>query len=248
MRFRPLTLEEFVQAVTAALPGTLHSVVLFGSAAAGDFVEAASRYDLLIVAERFGFSELEALRDPFRQWTRAGHPTPLLLTIEEVQRSTDAFAIEWLDMLQARQVLAGSDPLVGMTIDPTHLRLHLERELKGKLLALREEYVLVQGRRQQTTELMIHSLSTFLVLCRAALRLYQAEVPAAKLEALRALAGHISLDPKPFLVVEELKEGKRRLDPAATQRLFQDYLSAVEAVVAAVDRRLHPPAETSTAG
>lgn len=248
MRFRSLTLEEFVQAVSSALPQTLRSIVLFGSAVTGDFVASASRYDLLIVVERLGFGELEALRDSFRQWTRAGHPTPLLLTVEEVRHSTDAFAIEWLDLLQARRVLAGGDPLGGMTIDPAHLRLHLERELKGKLLALREEYVLAQGRRQQTTDLMIHSLSTFLVLSRAALRLYQGEVPAAKLDALRALASHISLDPQPFLVVAALKEGKRRLDAAATQRLFQDYLSAVEAIVSAVDRRLHPPAEASAPG
>lgn len=233
----------FATGVCRALPGQVRSVIVFGSAAAGDFVEGTSHYDMILVVDRLGVPELDALADTIRQWRAAGNPLPLLFTPEQLAASVDAFAMEFLDMQQARRVLYGEDPIAGLTIDREHVRIHLERELKGKSLALRDRYVLAAGDRRMTAELLSESLSTFLSLFRAALRLYQPDVPRTKLDALRGLAEHISFDPQPFLTVEEIKEGRRGLRGIDTQALFGGYLTAVEAVSDAVDRLIHPVAE-----
>src|SRR5207248_3328982 len=49
-----MTTEQLVKALHEALGPGLKSVVLFGSAAAGDFVEGVSGHDVLIVAEKLG--------------------------------------------------------------------------------------------------------------------------------------------------------------------------------------------------
>lgn len=234
----------FVTAARQALPGRVQSIVLFGSAAAGDFVEGVSGYDLLVVLDRLGVPELDALAPTIRKWHRDGNPLPLLFTPAQLAASTDAFAIEFLDMQQSREVLHGSDPIKDLKVDASHLRLHLERELKGKLLALRDQYVLAAGRRGKILRLLGDSLSTFLSLFRGALRLYQPEVPAGKLAALQALGKHIPFDPQPFLTVEDLKEQRRRSRDVDAEALFAQYWQSAETVAAAIDARVaeQPPA------
>ena len=88
--------------------------------------------------------------------------------------------------------------------------------------------------------LLASSLSTFLVLFRAAVKLYDEEVPVSKQEALRKLATHISFDSGPFESVMELK-AQRKLPPGIDlQGLAGRYLASVERIVQAIDQHLHP--------
>lgn len=232
--------QRFVTDACRALPGGIRSAILFGSAAAGDFVEGASTYDLLLVVNRLDPADFEALAPVIREWRLAGHPLPLLFTPQQLAASTDAFALEFLEIKQARRVLYGDDPIAHLEVNPVHVRFHLERELKGKSLALRDRYVLAAGDRRLTTELLTDSLATFLSLFRSALRLYQGTAPNRKLDALQALKQHISFDPQPFLTVEELKEGRRSARGIDLAALFGQYCAAIETITAAVDRLIHP--------
>ena len=87
---------------------------------------------------------------------------------------------------------------------------------------------------------MTASVSTFLVLMRAALRLYNESPPTDKTKALEELNKHIPFDRQPLLAVLELK--KRKQKPAAGQieSLFSQYLTSIETVVEAVDKELRP--------
>lgn len=237
-----MTPEQFVERLKSALPAGLRSVVLYGSAAAGDFVPGRSTYNLLVVADRLEMAELDALSSPVAEWTRQGNEPPLLFTADELKNSADTFPIELADIRQSRKTLLGEDLIAGIDFKQENLRLQLERELKGKLLALRRHYLHTQGNNDRIVALMAKSLSTFLVLIRAALRLFQPQVPAAKLDALAELAKHISFDPQPFLAVHELTvpgKGPGKLcDDRPASALFADYLGAVEKLVNAIDRKI----------
>ncbi|MGQ0635310.1 MAG: hypothetical protein ACT4QC_11915 [Planctomycetaceae bacterium] len=235
-----MTPEQLTDKLKAALPEALKCVALFGSAAAGDFVAGASNFNLLLVADPLGPAELKALMPAVADWARVHREPPLFFTPKELASSGDAFPIEFLDIRQSRRVLFGEDLLAGIKIDSQHLRLQLERELKGKLLALRRKYVLTQGGGEAVSELLTGSLSTFLVLFRAALRLYEESVPALKIEALKRLTTHIPFDAQPFLAVESLKERRAGAGDADHAALFAEYLKNIEIVVDAVDRLIHP--------
>lgn len=184
-------------------------------------------------------NELEALGPTIRQWRKAGNPLPLLFTPAQLAASADAFAIELQDMQDARRVLHGDDPFAALNIDMAHVRIHLERELKGKSLALRDRYVLAAGDERMIAALLTESLSTFLSLFRTALRLYQPDAPSRKLEALHALAKHIPFDPQPLVTIHELKEDRRKSAGIDMPALFGQYWQAIETVTEAVDRLLH---------
>ncbi len=234
-----MTPEQLVEQLKPALGDRLRSIVLYGSATSGDFLPGVSTYNLLVVAERFDVPALNSLATTVYRWVRDGNRPPLLFTPEQLQTSADAFPIELLDIQDSRQVLFGSDPVAGLSISPEHLRLQLEREFKGKLLALREGYLMTGGRPKRVAALLVSSLSGMLVVFRAALRLFRPSVPASKLDALRLLAEHISFNPEPWLTVDAMKRGDRSWRQSDPGVLFGSCVQVLEQVSEAVDRHLH---------
>jgi hypothetical protein len=235
-----MTCEDLVTALQEALGPNLQSVVLYGSAAAGDFVPGLSGHDVLIIADRLGSAELTALSDTLVIWERSGNPLPQLFTLQELAAATDVFPIELLDMQQSRRVLFGKDPLATLTIDMGHYRNQLERELKVRLQLLRRRYVACAGDGERVAHLMATSVSTFLVLLRAVLRLYNESVPTEKADVLGPLAEHLKYDPQPLHEVLELRTYKNIPTSSEVESLFGRYLQSIEQVVHSVDRYLHP--------
>jgi predicted nucleotidyltransferase len=234
----PLTPEELTEKLKAACGANLRSAVLYGSSAAGDRLKA-SDHNVLLVLDRVAGADLLALAGATAAWTDAGNPPPLVFAREELRRSADVFPVELADIRDSRRVLWGEDPLEGIEPDPANLRHQLERELKEKQLRLRDRFLLTGGRPREVERLLAGSLSSLLVLFRAALRLHGERPPAKKLEALAALRRRIEFDDGAFREAWELKEGRRPagLDALA---LFDRYLKAVQTVTDAVDRWSRP--------
>jgi hypothetical protein len=231
MTFTPENLAQELQSVAAQ---NLRSVVLYGSAAAGDHVGKRSDYNVLVVLDRLGVEELLSLSNVSARWAKAGNPPPLLFTQQQLKVSADVFPIELADMRDSRRILYGEDPLEKTVVSLEPLRHELEHQLRGKLIQLRERFLLAGGKPAQVRELLVNSLSTFLVLFRAALRLQGGTPPVKKMEALAALRKHIDFDDEVFRRVEEIKEGRKHKETDALL-LFARYLKAVETVAEAVD-------------
>src|SRR6266850_1803798 len=75
-----------------------------------------------------------------------------------------------------RAVLHGSVPLAELTVSPVDLRQALERELRGKLLRLRQGYALLSDDPKRMGEFVQRTLSAVLFLCRGVV-LLAGEVP-----------------------------------------------------------------------
>lgn len=231
-----MTPEQFVERLKEVLPG-LEAAFLYGSAAAGDYVPGASHHDLLVVARQWNLADLHALAEVSRPWQQAGNPVPQLFTSAELASSADVFPIEVVDLQQARKVLYGPDLIADLKVDQDHFRLQLEHELRSRLLLLRQRCLAAAGDENRTLAVVIASLSTFLVLFRAALRLYDNEVPSHKRAAMLALAKHITFDPQPLLTLLDSKQ--KHLRPASgAVALAGSYLASIEQVVTAVDRHI----------
>ena len=233
-----MTSEELVEHVKKIIPQKLQSAVLYGSAAAGDFVPETSNYNVLLVIDGLGLAELDTLSTLVARWTKAGHRPPLLFARGQLQNSADAFAIELLDMQQSHRVLFGEDPLANLTVKQEHLRLQLQRELNEKLLALREGYLLTGGKPKPVAQLLAASVTGVLVLFRAALRLFQKDAPSAKADSLRLLSQHIPFDPQPLLDAHDLKHRRTKKGSASPVVLFESCLRTLEQVADAVNCRL----------
>ena len=141
-------------------------------------------------------------------------------------------------------MLFGEDPLAHVKVDMPHYRMQLERELKSRLHLLRRQYLAASPDETKIAQLMVASISTFLVLLRAALRLYNDAVPPEKADALSRLGEYGPFDSAPLREVLAMKTSGRPGESKATE-LFGRYLASLEQVVWAVDRHLHPLASES---
>lgn len=233
-----MTPQQLTEQLRAVCGTNLTSVILHGSAVTGDHAGKYSDYNVLVILQRLGLEELRALSPLARRWVKQGHPAPLLWTPAGLAQSADVFPLEIADLKAGHEVLFGEDVVRDLPIHAANLRVELAHELKGKWLALRQKYLLTQGAPRQVTELMVRSLSTFLVLCRGALRLYQENVPVNKMEALAALATHVPIQTGVFETIHQWKTG-RKTSGATPDALFAQYLEAIEALVHGVDRYLH---------
>ena len=222
----------FLSRVDAALGGG-YSAVLYGSAARGDFVPGRSNLDLMLITDDLSPERLAALGPAFATWRKSDYEPPLVILRSEWARATDVFPIEITDMRCGYEVLRGSDPVAGLSVAPADLRHALERELRGKLLRLRQGYVAAGGDAGALGVLAGRSSGTVLVLLRALLVLLGRSVPAEPSEVAAAAAAAMGFDGEPLLnVVRHRAERGWHCPPAQ----FEGYLEAVARAAAFLDQ------------
>jgi len=226
--------ETFAKEAEVILGGNLVSVVLYGSAAAGDHAGKTSDYNVLIVLKDADVEALASLSRLNKTWAKAGNPPPLIFTESGFRGAADVFPIEILDILQSHRLLAGRDVVSSITVSKAHLRHQVEYELRSKLLKLRGAAVASGGCPKKLAEALLAVYSPLSATFRAALRLYEDAVPADKRAAVAALTRHIAFDRAPFERLAAAKTGDK-LAKAESPALFAAVLKALETVTAAVD-------------
>ncbi len=215
----------------------LVSVILYGSAAAGDFVPKRSDYNILIALKKIGPEDLRNAHACVREWSRMGHPIPVYFTVSELQNASDVFPIEFHQMSVARKVLFGPDVLASLEISDRFLRLQAEYELRSKLIQLRRQYIPASLSVEGLTRLMAESLSSFAALFRAVLILKGFDPPAKKHEIVELTAKELGIDGTPFEKIFNIRENNLTAsrDEQAANQLFGEYMEQIEAVIQAVD-------------
>jgi predicted nucleotidyltransferase len=234
-------INEFVERMRGAAGTNLLAVILYGSAAAGDYVADHSDVNLLCVLGETSFAAIEALAPSIAWWGKQKHRAPLLMSREEMRRSADVFSIEFLDMRRHYRVLWGEDVLKTLEIPMRLHRAQLEYELREKTILLRQR-LLVAGNDEAKWELLLRSLPAFGTLFRHALIGLGDAGAGSKREAAAALAGRLGIDTSVFGELLDLRERKKDRKSAKVDEVFARYLKLVEQVTAAVDKMLDPAA------
>jgi predicted nucleotidyltransferase len=214
----------------------LSSVVLYGSAAAGDHIELRSDYNLLISLNRITPEDLRQAQAPMREWQRLGHPLPVYFTVEELSDAADVFPIEFYQMEHARIVLYGTDPFAFVRLSDANLRHQAEYELRSKLIQLRRLYIPASVSIEKLCDLMSDSLASFAALFRAVLVLHGKEAPVAKPDCVRATVQLLKLNPEPFEQIFEFRaSGNFPATEKEANEIFGAYMDQVEQVIEVVD-------------
>jgi hypothetical protein len=230
-------LNRLVDDLRAAHGDNLASIVLYGSAAAGDHLESRANYNLLIALHRIALDDLRSSQTALRDWQALGQPMPVYLTVEELQRAADVFPIEFLQMEQARKILHGSDPFELVEISRANLRHQTEYELRTKLIQLRRLYVPASVSVEKLSALMSDSLASFAALFRAVLILHEQEPPVSKGDTVGATVRLLGLESAPFETIFELRaRTTSTLTEAEASTVFSAYMAQIERVIEAVDR------------
>jgi hypothetical protein len=232
-----LELNNFIEDLKLTHGENLVSVILYGSAATGEFIARSSDYNILIALNHITPEDLRLARAPMREWRRLGHPVPVYFTVSELQNAADVFPIEFHQMQKARVVLYGQDVLANLNISDDYLRHQTEYELRSKLIRLRRLYIPVSVSVERLSDLMMSSLTSFATLFRAVLLLQGINAPATKHECTRLIIEKLNLNAAPFEKIFEMRE--KDLKPKSEKEandIFTDYIVEVEKVIDFVDK------------
>lgn len=228
----------FIDDLKATHKTNLVSVILYGSAAAGDFVSQASDYNLLVALREIRPKDLRDANACMREWQRLGHPVPVYFTVAELKEAGDVFPIEFHQMERARKVLYGEDVLADVKISDDFLRHQTEYELRSKLLQLRRLYIPASGSVDKLCNLMAESFVSFSSLFRAVLLLHKIEPPLTKQAIIETTVKHLKIDGEPFEKILTIRKNKasNTLNEVSANQLFSSYMEQLERVIDSVDK------------
>ena len=229
-------LTELVEKLKKAAASNLKAVVLYGSAASGHYQPKHSDLNVLCILERLDGEALEALRPALLWWTGKGNPHVLMFTMDELRCSADVFAIELLDIKSRHKMLYGEDCFAGLEVPMELHRIQVERELRTKLIRLRQAYMEVSGDSKHLLALLTDSVTSFLTLFRHTLIVLGEQVPDHRHEVLDKLSARLRVDVSPFHTILEIREEKRRPKELDVLTVGRAYLESVRRIADEVDR------------
>jgi len=229
--------EAFIDDLRSTHGKNLASVILYGSAAEGDFVPTHSDYNILVALHKIAPRDLRNAHASIREWHKLGHPVPVYFTVSELQNAADVFPIEFHQMEVARKVLYGTDVLENLKISDEFLRHQTEYELRSKLILLRRQYIPASASVDGLRNLMADSFVSFAALFRAVLLLHGVRPPVTKRETVALTAQKLKLDGTVFEKVFNIRDNNfaGKLDEVAANRLFGEYMEQIENVINSVD-------------
>jgi predicted nucleotidyltransferase len=173
-------LTELVNRLKEFAGTNLECVILFGSAARGDFREGHSDLNVVCILRSLTVEELGRLAGVVKWWcVEQKEPAPLFFTHEELRQAADVFAIEILDMKHGRRVLYGKDVVAEIEVPMNLHRVQIEHDLRMILLKLRQHYLRAPGDEKELTPILKKSFSGVLTLLRHIVIAFGEQPPVA---------------------------------------------------------------------
>ena len=227
-------LTELVGRLKEAAGKNLESVVLYGSAASGRYKPGTSDLNVLCTLVTMDVHELQLLAPVVQWWTHEEkEPPPLFFLTEELQRSTDVFAIESLDLKRAHRVLFGRDPVAELVIPMNLHRVQVEHDLRTLLLRLRQHVLLAGKNEMDYTAVLKKTISRTSTLLRHTLLAFGEEPPAEPLPLFARVAELTGADAAAFQTVYDYHAGHGLAKDSFAA--YDEYIHALEKVIIALD-------------
>lgn len=130
-------LRELESALATILGDDLDALLVYGSAARGDYRADESDVDVMLVLKRDPGEKLEAIGPALQLARFAARIEVMILRKDEIPRASDCFPLLYDDIARASVVLRGTSPFAGLTIHSEHKRLRIEQELREARIRMR---------------------------------------------------------------------------------------------------------------
>ena len=203
-------------------------LLLFGSAARGDFISGRSNLNMLLLVRCLSVELLKRAGHMHQEWGKHQIVAPLLMTEDDLSRSGRLFPLEFLQMTQHHVVLAGHDPFVAFHIDRDRLAWQCEQELMANLLRLRQRFIEGAGRIEAIQALLILSITAVLPCIRGFLYIAGQSSKGKDVEILEGLSDTLQCDSTIFLEILNIKRGLSSPGSLEWTKVYDRYLEHLE--------------------
>ncbi|MBW2166476.1 MAG: hypothetical protein JRG74_10410, partial [Deltaproteobacteria bacterium] len=172
VKFKP-----FLDVVLNNYKDKIHSIHIVGSALTEDFNLKTSDINSILVLKTFDLKFLEDFAPLGKKFGKKQISSPLIMTPEYVLNSLDVFPIEFLTIKILHKTIFGEDVFNDLKIKKSDLRHQCERELKVKLIGIRQGYLSSSGGKKLIADGFISSFSGYIPLFRGLILLFEKEPP-----------------------------------------------------------------------
>ncbi len=213
------------------------SLAVYGSATGNNFVPGKSNVNLAVVVNILMLKQLK-IYQKLAPKRKKQVVVPLFLTQEHVQSSLDVFPMELLEIKDNHVTIFGKDVFDGLEVEFSHLRLQCEREIKSRLIRLRQAYPEVGAKAKGLAALLVESFNSILPIMRALLYLGDQEhtPEVAKDQILSQLGAKFDIDDNLFKRILELKTIKKLPPLPELESIFDQYLQQLQRLAQLVDQ------------
>jgi hypothetical protein len=222
-RFKP-----FQDEILKSHRNNIHSITITGSSLTDDFDQEKSDVNSVLVLNKMDLGFLEVLASLGKRYGRKGISAPLIMTPEYITHSLDVFPVEFLNIKLLHETLFGEDLFQNLEIDRKDLRLQCERELKVRLIGLRQGYIASMGDVKILSDLFINTISGYIPLFRGMILILGKEPPLRNEDVLQVLENVSGVDTQVFKTVLKQKRQKTKMAISHLNVIFKDYYAAVE--------------------
>lgn len=225
----------FLEEILTKYDEKIHSIHVTGTAITDDFDAKSSDVNSIFVLKEMDLKFLELIAPLGKKYGKHKVAAPLIMTPEYIKKSLDVFPVEFLNFKLIHATVFGDDILENIEINRTDLRHQCERELKVKLIWLRQGYISSLGNRKILTEGFVNSISGYIPLFRGIIILFGKEPPVRQSDVITALAEASGINTDVFAKVLREKREKIKLSIEELNTIFEDYYVATEKLGRTVD-------------
>ncbi|MGD9852141.1 MAG: hypothetical protein AB7T38_12810 [Nitrospirales bacterium] len=212
----------------------VEAVILYGSAARGDFIEGRSNWNLLVLVRSLSVNVIQEAGKLHVKGEKHRIVPPLLMTLDELQQSCSVYPLELLLIKESHVLLEGRDPFPDLKISMDHLGWHCEREIRSHAIQVRQRLIEGEARPEAVQSIMILSITALLPFLRGILRVLNHSSQGTDLEILERLP-HVLRYQSPGLIdALKLKRGLRGPGALEWLKVYEQYLDALTELIACV--------------
>jgi len=219
------------------LDKSLVSIYVYGSSITPDFDPQTSDINVSLIVKDLKLDNIIPSKKLINKFKKKGVSTPLFLSEEYINRSLDSYPIEFLDIKSNNKLLYGKDIFSGIFLDPKHLRLQAERELKGKLLLLRLAFLENIQKKKYILPVIKKSIKSIIPILKSILKISHNEIPLTSAEIIEDIQIKLNINTYSLTRAWNFTRKKKiKLSNEDLVQFFQEYIAEVDKLSNFVDK------------
>lgn len=206
----------------------VHSIHIVGSAVMPDYNDKLSDINSVVILHNMDLKFITFLAPLGKKYAKKRIAAPLIMTPQYIVKSVDAFPVEFFDFKLIHKTVYGEDILNDIKINKRALHLQCQRDLKIKLMGLRQGYLSSLGEKEHLASGLVRTITGSMALFRAIIFLLGKEPPIPRTDVINTLGAVTGIEIDIFKRLLMLKA--RTIKPTEHEllSLFEQYYNVLE--------------------
>jgi hypothetical protein len=223
-------LRRFLEQLVEFYGKDLISITAFGSCVTGDYVEATSDINLLVVYSELNIADLRHVAEMSRGWLSRRLFSPRFLSRRNLLNSQRYFQIDMLEMQDAHVTLWGENLLRDFKIDPRDLHWQLSHEIKRMRMRIKQQFWRSCGNPIHMRQVLLERFTSLAHLIRALLWLRKVLVSTSQREIMDAAVRELGISRSFVDTLFDLKSSRLKPKSDILIDLFTQMMNVIRVV------------------